>query len=190
MDPAALSRSTIALAGAWIVLGVVLLRQRTAGAPTAHRDAWSLAGMGVQWLAFAIAVTDWPFGRPPTPILRASGVVLAYGSVWMAARAMRALGRHFSLTARTLEGHELVTSGPYASVRHPIYSAMLGLLVATTVVVGTPVSLAASIPIFVIGTLTRVRREERLLAAAFGDQWMEYAARTPALVPGLRSPRA
>jgi protein-S-isoprenylcysteine O-methyltransferase Ste14 len=67
---------------------------------------------------------------------------------------------------------------------------MLGLLVATTVVVGTPVSLAASIPIFVIGTLTRVRREERLLAAAFGDQWMEYAARTPALVPGLRSPRA
>ena len=104
----------------------------------------------------------------------------------MAARAVTALGRHFSLTARTLESHELVTTGPYATVRHPIYSAMLGLLVATTIVFGRPVTLVASIPIFLVGTSMRTAREERLLAAAFGDAWTDYAGRVPAILPRWR----
>jgi protein-S-isoprenylcysteine O-methyltransferase Ste14 len=171
---------------AWAALGLVMIRRLASGSPAGRRDRGSWLGMGIQGAAFALAWTEWPVGRPAQPIVRATAVVLAFASVWMAGRAIHVLGCHWSLTARTLDAHVLVTEGPYASVRHPIYSAMLGLLVATTITFGRPITLAASIPIYVAGTYMRLRREERLLAAEFGDAWDAYAARVPALLPRWR----
>jgi protein-S-isoprenylcysteine O-methyltransferase Ste14 len=186
MDLATWPASKLLVLCAWIALGIVILRRRTSGAPAARRDVSSLVGMAIQGVAFAIAWTEWPIGRPAAPILRAAAVLISFGSVWMAARAVIALGRHFSLTARTLEAHELVTAGPYAVVRHPIYAAMLGLLVATTITFGRPLTLVVSLPVFLAGTSVRTRREERLLAEQFEGAWTDYVARVPALLPRLK----
>jgi protein-S-isoprenylcysteine O-methyltransferase Ste14 len=76
--------------------------------------------------------------------------------------------------------------GPYAWVRHPIYTAMLGKLLASNFAFGHWLGLAIAGPIFVIGTLIRIGAEEKLLRAAFGGQYEAYAKRVPAFVPGLR----
>jgi protein-S-isoprenylcysteine O-methyltransferase Ste14 len=186
MHPAPPTASGLLVIGAWLALFFVMLRRPRTGGPAARRDRWSLAGMAIQGASFIIAWNDWAIGTPAAPALRAGAVLLALGSVWTAARAVQALGKHFSLTARTLEEHELVTAGPYASVRHPIYSAMLGLLVSTTITFSRPLTLLASIPLFLAGTAIRVSREDRLLAEAFGESWQTYATRVPALLPRWR----
>lgn len=102
-----------------------------------------------------------------------------------AAAAIRELGKQWSLTARLLQGHELVTSGPFARVRHPIYSALLGLLVATGLTWNSwPMTLAA-VAVYVLGTHLRAGREERLLLSQFGERYRDYARRVPRLLPRL-----
>ena len=112
-------------------------------------------------------------------------VLLAAGSAWMMVASERALGRQFAYQARLVEGHQLVTSGPYRFVRHPIYTALFGLVLATALVWSRWVAIPAFLPLFVAGTLLRVRSEERLLRDAFGPRFDDYARRVPAVIPRL-----
>jgi protein-S-isoprenylcysteine O-methyltransferase Ste14 len=114
-----------------------------------------------------------------------AAILAAIGSVWLITAAVKTLGKEWSLTARLVEGHKLATSGPYAYVRHPIYTGMLGMLVATGLAFSHWVALLAAVPIFFLGTIIRIRSEERLLRGAFGDQFEDYTRRVPAIVPGL-----
>ena len=67
-------------------------------------------------------------------VLQILAALIAGGSVWLAMSAIRELGKQWSLQARLIEGHKLVTTGVYQIVRHPIYTAMLGMLIATGMV--------------------------------------------------------
>jgi protein-S-isoprenylcysteine O-methyltransferase Ste14 len=62
----------------------------------------------------------WPFDIAVAVIILA----LVVGSLWMVATAVRTLGKQWSLTARLVEGHALITEGPYRLERHPIYTGM------------------------------------------------------------------
>jgi protein-S-isoprenylcysteine O-methyltransferase Ste14 len=99
--------------------------------------------------------------------------------------AVKTLGKEWSLTARLVEGHQLATSGPYAFVRHPIYTGMLGMLVSTGLAISHWAALLVALVIFFIGTTIRVRSEEKLLREAFGEQFETYARSVRAIVPGL-----
>jgi protein-S-isoprenylcysteine O-methyltransferase Ste14 len=79
----------------------------------------------------------------------------------------------------------LVTRGPYAWVRHPIYTAMLGKLLASNFAFGDWLGLAVAGTLFVIGTSIRIRSEERLLRDAFGPEYEAYARRVPGFIPGV-----
>ena len=109
--------------------------------------------------------------------------VFSIVSAWIGLSAVRTLGRQWSYTARLVEDHKLVTGGPYRLVRHPIYTAMFGKLLATNFAFGHWVGLPVAGGIFVIGTMIRIRSEERLLREAFGPEYEEYARRVPAFVP-------
>jgi protein-S-isoprenylcysteine O-methyltransferase Ste14 len=109
----------------------------------------------------------------------------AVGSVWLITKALKTLGKEWSLTARLVEGHQLATSGPYAFVRHPIYTGMLGMLVATGLAVSHWAALLGALVIFFVGTVIRIRSEEKLLRGAFGEKFEAYARRVPAILPGL-----
>jgi protein-S-isoprenylcysteine O-methyltransferase Ste14 len=110
---------------------------------------------------------------------------MAAGSVGLVAAAVRTLGKQWAVPARLVEGHKLITVGPYAYIRNPIYTGMLGMLIATGLAMEHWIATIAAIVIFAIGLLIRVRSEEKLLRAAFGQEFEDYARRVPAVVPGL-----
>jgi protein-S-isoprenylcysteine O-methyltransferase Ste14 len=178
---------------AFVLVFALFLRRKTPSAPDRTREATSMVGIFLQCVSYAFV---WAFQRPAfTPIASSGKIVeialavltmtLAIGSVWFVSAAVRALGKQWSITARVLEGHKLVTEGPYNIVRNPIYTGMFGLLLATGLAVSRLIGLMIAIVVFAIGTAIRVRSEEKLLRGAFGDEFEAYARKVPAVVPFL-----
>ena len=97
--------------------------------------------------------------------------------------AVRTLGKQWAIAARLVEGHKLITEGPYGWVRNPIYTGML--LLATGLAVSRWIALPAAIALFGMGTVIRVRSEEKLLREAFGEEFEQYTRRVPAVLPGI-----
>jgi protein-S-isoprenylcysteine O-methyltransferase Ste14 len=177
----------------WFVFaGTFLLRNKPVSPPDQKREPASLLGVALQGLSYAIV---WAVHRPMftaavSPVIVAVAlsvvaVIAAVGSVWLIMSALKTLGKEWSLTARLVEGHQLATAGPYAYVRHPIYTGMLGMLLATGLAVSYWPALVAALIVFFVGTGIRVRSEEKLLRGAFGEQFETYARRVPAILPGL-----
>jgi protein-S-isoprenylcysteine O-methyltransferase Ste14 len=105
--------------------------------------------------------------------------------VWLIASAVSTLGKQWAFAARLVEGHKLITEGPYAFVRNPIYAGMLGMLVATGLAMEHWTALDVAVVLFAVGLVIRVRSEEKLLRAAFGKEFEDYAKRVPAVLPGI-----
>jgi protein-S-isoprenylcysteine O-methyltransferase Ste14 len=110
--------------------------------------------------------------------------VLAIALSWTATRA---LGReHLRFDAAIGAEHELVRSGPYRVVRHPIYTSMLCVLFGIGFIAASPLLFAIATLVFLVGTEIRVRIEDHLLAAHFGEQFEQYRRSTRAYLPLLR----
>jgi len=178
----------------WFVFaGIFIFRKTPPAAPDKKKDSGSIAGVALQGLSYAIV---WTAHRNAfSPIVSASpwigiavgtvAIAAAVGSVFLIMSAVKTLGKEWSITARTVENHKLATQGPYARVRHPIYTGMLGMLLATGLAISHWLALLAAIVVFAIGTLIRVRIEERLLRETFGARFEEYARQVPAVIPGV-----
>ena len=173
--------------------GIFFFRKKPASSPDRKKDRGSILGVALQGLSYAVV---WSLHRPifspifPTSrtveiVFAVATVTIAFGSVWLVMAAVKALGKEWSLTARVVEGHKLATVGPYRFVRHPIYSGMFGMLLATGLAISHWLSLLAAIVVFFVGTIIRVRSEERLLREQFGPEFEVYIQRVPAMLPGL-----
>lgn len=180
----------------WIFFaGIFLLRKRLPAEPEAMRDRRATFGIALQMLAYFLVWFHPPRTAflPPVPALSGiSGIVfavltisLAAASGWLLESAVRTLGKQWALAARLVEGHKLITAGPYAYVRNPIYTGMLGMLIATGLAMEHWVATIVAVVIFFAGLVIRVRTEEKLLRAAFGQEFEDYARRVPAAVPGI-----
>jgi protein-S-isoprenylcysteine O-methyltransferase Ste14 len=173
--------------------GIFVFRKKPESPPDQKRDLGSIIGVALQGLSYGIV---WGVHREAfTPIVSGSeifevaagivAVLAAIGSVMLIMSAVKTLGKEWSLTARLVEGHKLATSGPYAYVRHPIYTGMLGMLLATGLAISHWLAVLAGLLVFVVGTAIRVRSEEKLLREAFGQEFDNYSRSVPAIVPGL-----
>ena len=100
--------------------------------------------------------------------------------------SIRALGKQLRINAGLYRDHELVRSGPYRIVRHPIYAGMLAMYLATALIRSSWPLALIGLAIFVTGTEIRVRIEDRLLASRFGQRFEEFKASTPAYLPFVR----
>jgi protein-S-isoprenylcysteine O-methyltransferase Ste14 len=100
-------------------------------------------------------------------------------------RTHRDLGRFWSVTLEIRQTHCLVTTGVYRHVRHPMYAAFFLWAIAQALLLPNWVAGLAGLVGF--GTLFgfRVRSEERMMEATFGDAYRAYAARTRRIVPGV-----
>ena len=178
----------------WLAfVAVFFLRKKPEAAPEQRRESGSILGVVLQGLSYAIV---WSIHRPAfSPIAALNPVIeiavavitvgLAVGSVWIMMAAVKTLGKEWSVTARLVEGHNLATRGPYRFVRHPIYTGMFGMLLATGLAVSYWIGLLIAVVVFAIGTAIRVRSEEKLLREAFGREFEEYARAVPAVIPFL-----
>lgn len=115
-----------------------------------------------------------------------ASMLLGPPSVALAWAATRHLGKQWRYQAALRADHELIRTGPYAWIRHPIYTSMLGMMFATGFCwTWWPLFLAA-VAVFLAGTEIRVRSEDKLLAERFGETFAEYRKRVPAFLPFLR----
>jgi protein-S-isoprenylcysteine O-methyltransferase Ste14 len=161
--------------------------------PDKKRDPSSIIGIVLQGFGYAIV---WIVRRPWfTPMLRPNKsleialailtMLLAIGSVWFCSAAIKTLGQQWSLAARVVQGHKLVTEGPYSIVRNPIYTGMFGMLLATGLAVSHWIGLISAVVFFAIGTFIRVRSEEGLLREMFGPEFDVYARKVSSVIPYL-----
>ncbi len=178
----------------WLgILAIVVIGKQRAAPGAQHSDQKSMVGLLLQLAGYVICFAALrPLFSPPLRLPKTAETVLAVAtaalalvSTWFCYAAARTLGRHWALVARVVEGHELVRSGPYAIVRNPIYLAMLGVVTATGLAFSRWPALLPAIVTYLAGTGLRIRAEERLLRAAFGAEFDDYARRVPALVPRL-----
>jgi protein-S-isoprenylcysteine O-methyltransferase Ste14 len=194
----------VMLSWATFTMAFVLVKPKTPGATDAPktpeggaapvekvRDRRSVFGILLQSFGYFFM---WLSFRPPYPtlsllpgalaqVVAVSSVALAAASGFMAVWARRTLGREWSFEARLVDAHRLVTAGPYSIVRHPIYSAMLGLWLATALAVARPWGIAIGLPFMLLGTTMRVKIEDALLRNAFGETFEAWARKTPAVIP-------
>src|SRR3954467_10845861 len=160
-----------------LVFFILLLRAVSRRAPEsgAKRDRRSQVGIAIQSIGISLAgfgmvkATLPPFGTSSMAGTGA-GLILRGGAVGLFAASSRELGRNWSLVARTRSDHQLVRTGPYARVRHPIYLAMLLFLLPLAVALGHWLQLIVALPIFFAGTAIRTRIEDGLLEESFGEQ--------------------
>jgi protein-S-isoprenylcysteine O-methyltransferase Ste14 len=196
------SPTPLALATLWGVMlcwlffaGIFLLRKRPPKAPDAKRNKGAALGIVLQMCAYFLVWIQpprHPFLPPVAALSGVPGIVfsvltvgLAAASVWLLASAVHTLGKQWAFRARLIEDHKLITAGPYAYVRNPIYTGMLGMLIATGLATEHWIATIVAIPIFGAGMAIRVRSEEKLLREAFGEEFEEYARRVPAVLPGI-----
>jgi protein-S-isoprenylcysteine O-methyltransferase Ste14 len=123
---------------------------------------------------------------PRTYDLRVAGIILIWIGIAIALWARWHLGQYWSGRITIKEGHKLIRTGPYARLRHPIYT---GLVLAAT---GTAMEIdrwrgVAAVCIILLGFCIKARREEALLTKEFGEEFGEHRRATGFLLPKLRS---
>jgi protein-S-isoprenylcysteine O-methyltransferase Ste14 len=120
-----------------------------------------------------------------SPELRAAVYLALAAALLLRARAVRALGAHFSYDISAAAGAALHTSGAYRWIRHPAYLGLTALCVLPGVALesagGTLWLAATTVP----QVLHRIAHEERALLVHFGAAYRAYQERTSRLIPGL-----
>jgi protein-S-isoprenylcysteine O-methyltransferase Ste14 len=142
-------------------------------------------GLLLECLAVFMAVL-FRIDAPPSLLRITAAMALgAVGTLIMRA-SVRHLGLQFRIHAGLYEDHQLVRTGPYAAVRHPIYSSFLCMLLCTILLLTRWEGAVVPVLLFIIGTEIRVHSEEKLLASRFGAQFEAYRKQVPAYIPFVR----
>lgn len=148
------------------------------------------------WLPLAIAIAligpgDW-FGSswlharmyPASAAIAVLGALLTMLGVAFACWARYVLGRNWSSVVQVKQDHELIQSGPYRWVRHPIYTGLLLAFLGTAMAIGEWRGLVC-VAIVAVSFWFKLKLEERWMRDNFGVAYESYMQRTKALIPGL-----
>lgn len=168
---------------AWVAPFLMAKRHPELTSTIDKRARW---GMLLEMLSFG-ALWQGKFWERALPEWRVAVAVAFFAAAaalsWM---SVRALGIQWRFDAGLNAEHELVRHGPYALVRHPIYTSLLCLLCGVGFIVASWPFFALSIVLFVAGTEIRVHVEEKLLSGRFGETFQRYKQSVSAYVPLLR----
>lgn len=178
---------------AWIVIRVVhAVRHGKAPAASSRKEKILL-------IIVTIGMMPIPLLYVATPLLAFADVDLPFLVHWLGAAVMvigiivfvqshEFLGRQWSPSLELIDEHELVATGPYRHVRHPMYTAIFLITLAQALLLDNWVAGPSGLIAFTLLYVLRVDDEEAMMEAQFGSTWTEYAARTPRLMPRLRGP--
>ncbi len=139
------------------------------------------------WNKTGVGFLGTRFLPPGLEIMRV-GFAGALAGLALAAWARIHLGQYWSDKVVIQTDHHLVRSGPYARIRHPIYSGVLLGIAGTAIVVGEWRGTMAFL-IMLLNYTIKARREDKILSECFGQEFREYQDRAGRLLPPIR-PRA
>jgi protein-S-isoprenylcysteine O-methyltransferase Ste14 len=141
------------------------------------------------WLALYAVDFGWVemLSVPFPSWLRWAGFVLGLVSLGFWTWAQLALGRQWSPQLQLRERHRLVTTGPYARIRHPLYTAMFGYSAGLALVTANWVFLAFAL-LAIVATTVRVPKEEKMMIDEFGEDYEAYMRRSGRFFPRLDGP--
>ncbi len=171
----------------FLVYGVIAERLRAR--VRVGRRTIGRGGAIAQWLPFFIWVPYVVIAVRPGPELpladpiRWAGLALVVGGIGFAIWAARTLGRHFDMEVEVHEGHEVVNTGPFGIVRHPVYLGLAVHLLGACLATGNGLLIAGTLLGAWPALYIRASAEERLLRANLGPAYDAYAQRVPMLVP-------
>ena len=112
------------------------------------------------------------------------GAYLTFAGVMFAIWARRTIGKEWSAAVQIKEDHQLIRSGPYARIRHPIYTGILLALAGTALAIGEYRALLG-LAVIAVGFIQKAKKEESFLAAQFGAAFAEHCLRTGFFLPRL-----
>jgi protein-S-isoprenylcysteine O-methyltransferase Ste14 len=172
----------LAWVACWVILprGKAIARKETALSQASYGvlllvAAWLMSGVGVPPI---FKVRLWP---QSSAVLVIGTIIVVLGlafAIW----ARRHLGANWSMSVSVKREHELIRSGPYRFVRHPIYTGILIAILGTGVTIGewrAVVSLAFAFFSF----QRKASLEERWMVETFGAAYEDYRAKVRALIP-------
>lgn len=180
------------------MIGWVVLRQRpgrhSRRTPISYsgRDirerllmAASFTGLGI--IPFVYATLHFPrfADYPFMPALTYFGIIVDVVCLWLFWRTHHDLGKNWSVSLDLRERHTLVTSGVYALVRHPMYSAFWLMALAQALLLPNWIAGLSGFVGFGILFFGRVAREEEMMLRAFGEEYRTYMARSARVVPWI-----
>jgi len=119
---------------------------------------------------------------PHVEALAWTGVVLCIAGFAFCIWARFTLGRNWSGVVTLKRGHELISDGPYALVRHPIYTGLLTMFVATVIVLGHVAGIIA-MPFVFVSLWIKLRDEEKLMLKQFSNEYAAYQQRVKRIIP-------
>lgn len=182
-----------AIVGCWVVffafwaLTALRTKRTVETRPVGSRLAYALPTALGAWLLFKGTTGPHPLGDrvlPHTAAIAAVGLAVVAAGLALALWARVTLGDNWSGQVTFKEGHELIRHGPYAHVRHPIYSAILLMLLGTAIAIGTLGALVG-LPLILLGIWLKLAQEEALMSEHFPAEYAAYRSRVKAMVPHL-----
>jgi len=186
--------ATLSLVAALAAVVAVHARAHRGAVPPRVRPP----GSGVRFAAMAVALgaaalaTALTRGQAaawlPAPlqaVAAATATLACLSSAMLAVWAAMTLGANFAVGAQVRGDAQaaLVTGGPFALVRHPLYAALALLAAGTALAWGSLVGLAVVLVAYPPTARWRAALEDEALAAAWPDTWPAYAAKTPRFIP-------
>jgi protein-S-isoprenylcysteine O-methyltransferase Ste14 len=172
----------IAVAGYWVITAFATKRTVERGGFFGYRLVTLILFLGLAAIARAGLVSAqselWHEG-PALGVL-SDLVVLAGAAFTVWARVT--LGRNWSAEVTFKQDHELIESGPYALVRHPIYTGLLFMALGTAINYGRAIGFAVLLSLCG-GLWWKARQEERMMSSHFPEAYAEYRARVRAIIP-------
>jgi protein-S-isoprenylcysteine O-methyltransferase Ste14 len=170
----------------WLLWAIGTKRtQRRESSPS--RLSYALFNVVAFWLMFAGDVPQsWLRVRlfPPMQWTAWLGVAITVAGLAFSIWARAYLGRNWSGVVSVKVGHELIRSGPYRWVRHPIYTGLILAFLGTAVVRHQVRGLIAVVLLYA-GFKIKSRIEEQAMTATFGPEYAQYASTTGAIIPRL-----
>ena len=122
---------------------------------------------------------------PLHPVAFAMGSVMLCLGIWLFYRSHADLGRNWSISLEIREDHQLVRSGVYRLIRHPMYTAIFLTALAQALLLSNWLAGPSCFLAFLVMFALRIGREETMMLNKFGEAYGDYMNRTKRLIPHL-----
>ena len=153
--------------------------------PKRERILVFLNFVGMIGVPFIYVLTTWldVFSFPVPEVIRIFGIIFNILGLLFLAWIHRSLGQHWSMMLNLGEEHKLVTTGPYAKIRHPMYTYFYILSISIALISANLFVGIFGIAAWTLLYIVRIGDEEAMLLEEFGEEYQEYMNRTGRLLP-------